>query len=343
VAVFVFAVWNAVSVFWSADAGKTMTHILTWTQTLVFVYILWDLYTTRAALLAGLQAFILGEFVVVGTAVVNFLSGREFYAHEERFSAAAEINPDGFAFIVVLGVPIAWYLAISDSESRSGRLLRILNCAYVPIALLGIALSGTRTALIAAIPGMLFGLASLTRTRVSKRLAIFLFVGLSVLALTPYVDSLPSFQRLGTTASALADGDFQGRADIWRQGLASFQEHPLLGVGSNMYRSINNLHKVAHNSFLSVLVEVGLVGFTLFGLILVITIVQAMGQTRWDSRLWMTVLLVWAIGASSLTWEHRKTTWLFMSLVAVSATLHGANRNGVPSALPHEGSDLINA
>jgi hypothetical protein len=37
--------------------------------------------------------------------------------------------------------------------------------------------------------------------------------------------------------------------------------------------------------------------------------------------LWLTILLVWAIGAFSLTWEHRKPTWLFLSLVVVSADL----------------------
>ena len=33
----------------------------------------------------------------------------------------------------------------------------------------------------------------------------------------------------------------------------------------------------------------------------------------------MTVLLVWAIGASTLTWEHRKTTWLFLTFIVAAA------------------------
>jgi hypothetical protein len=37
------------------------------------------------------------------------------------------------------------------------------------------------------------------------------------------------------------------------------------------------------------------------------------------------VLLVWAIGASTLTWEHRKTTWLFLTF-AVAAAAAGAGR-----------------
>ena len=36
------------------------------------------------------------------------------------------------------------------------------------------------------------------------------------------------------------------------------EERPLLGVGANMYRTVNTLGKEAHNSFVSVLVELGL-------------------------------------------------------------------------------------
>jgi hypothetical protein len=31
--------------------------------------------------------------------------------------------------------------------------------------------------------------------------------------------------------------------------------------------------------------------------------------------------MVWAIGASTLTWGHRKSTWLFLSLVIANAAI----------------------
>jgi O-antigen ligase len=151
-----------------------------------------------------------------------------------------------------------------------------------------------------------------------------------VLILLPYVQTLRSFQRLGTTYVELTEGDLNQRTGLWREGLASFAEHPLIGVGSSMYRSVNSLGKVAHNSFLSVLVEVGLVGFALFGIILTIAVIQAWGQPKWDSRFWLTILAVWAIGASALTWEYRKTTWLFLSLLIASAALTSHRDEAVP-------------
>jgi O-antigen ligase len=320
IAVLLFVLWNAVSAFWSVDINETVAHAGSYLQLLAMVCIVWDLYTTRTALLAGLQAYILGAYVAIGSAMANYFAGNVFYPQFRRFSAG-DTNPDGFAFILVLGIPVAWHLAASMSATRMGRLLKLVNYAYVPAALLGIALSGTRTALIATIPAMAFGLASLTRLRPAARAAIFLLLTSAILILLPEVQTLESFQRFGTTISELTEGDLHNRTNNWAEGLASFVEHPLQGVGSNMYRSVNSLGKVAHNSYLSVLVELGLIGFALFGMIVAIAVSQAWGQPKWDKRFWLTVLAVLAIGASSLTWEDRKTTWLFLSLVVASAAL----------------------
>ena len=332
IVVCIFVLWNAVSVFWSADPNNTAAHVLTWVQLIGFVLIVWDLYTTRAAILAGLQAFIIGEYVAVGIAVANYLSGNVFYTHHQRFSPAAETNPDGFGFIVVLGVPVAWYLAASTSNTRPSHWFKLANYAYIPAAFLGLALSGTRTALIAAIPGMAFGLASLTRLTFRTRVAIFLLLTSTILVLLPHVQPMSSFQRLGTTYAELTEGDLNNRTNNWREGLESFAEHPLLGVGSNMYRSVSSLGKQAHNSFLSVLVEVGLIGFGLFTTILLLAVIQAWGHSTWDKSFWLSLLMVWAIGASTLTWEHRKTTWLFLGLVIASAALTSHHDERVPLA-----------
>lgn len=317
----IFVFWNAASIFWSENPNRSIGHLRTWIQTLVLVFILWDLYTTRASVLAGLQAYVLGAYVAIGSAVYNFASGRAFYTNYQRFSPG-DTNPDGFGFILALGIPLAWYLASSNMEGPFRHLLKFLNYAYIPAAFLGLALSGTRTALIASVVGMAFGLATLTRLNIWARITIFVVLASVILILLPQVQNLESFQRLGTTSSELTEGDLNNRTNNWREGLASFVEHPILGVGSNMYRSVNRLGKVGHNSYLSVLVELGLIGFFLFAIIIAISLAEAWRHpSKWDRSFWLTVLGVWAIGSSTLTWEHRKSTWLFLSFIVASAAL----------------------
>lgn len=320
-----FVLWNAFSVFWSDGPNRTFSHAKTWAQMLLMIFILWDLYTSRSSLLAGLQAYILGGYVAAGSALYNFFTGNAYYTNYQRFSPG-ETNPDGFGFIMALGIPVAWYLAGSLNAGGLSRFWRFINYAYIPAALLGIALSGTRTALLASVVGMAFGLASLTRLRLVARIAIFVLLASAILLLLPYVESLKSFQRLGTTGTELTSGDLNNRTNNWREGLASFEQHPLLGVGGNMYRSVNSLTKsnegkVSHNSYLSVLVELGLIGFIIFMMILGITFVQAWRQPKWQSWFWLTVLAVWGMGAFTLTWEARKSTWLFLSFIILSAAI----------------------
>ena len=262
--------------------------------------------------------YILGAYVVIGNTVYNYFAGITFYY--QRFSATGT-NPDDLGGILALGIPVACYLAVSESTNKMSFLFKFINFAYIPAAILGIVLTGTRTALIAAVPGMIFGLVALTRVRFSARIAIILLLISTFIILQPLLPQA-SLQRLGTIGNEIAEGDLNQRIPIWRDGLESFSEHPLLGVGSFMYRSVNSRGKVGHNSFLSVLVEVGLIGFVLFATVIVITVIKAMRQPKKESIFWLTIFSTWAIIASALTWEHRKPTWLFLSLIIASAALY---------------------
>ncbi|HEX6400985.1 MAG TPA: O-antigen ligase family protein [Actinomycetota bacterium] len=320
-----FVTWVALTTFWSPDPVESLGAVYLWLQTLLFVYILWDLYRTKAALLAGLQAYVLGAYTAVGGAVLNYVQSNAFYTNEERYSLG-NTNPDGYGFILALGIPVACYLAASPETPK---VFRLINIGYLPVAFIGVALSGTRTASVGAAIGLLYGLATLTKLKIHTRVAVVVVLAASLFVVLPIVQPLSSFQRLGTTGTEVTQGDLNGRTGQWAQGLRAFMEHPILGVGTDMYRTVNTLNKVAHNSYLSVLVEEGLIGFTIFLSILGIVALQVLRLPKWDRNFWLTSLLVWAIGASTLTWEHRKTTWLFLTF-AVAAAVIGARRSAPP-------------
>jgi O-antigen ligase len=74
---------------------------------------------------------------------------------------------------------------------------------------------------------------------------------------------------------------------------------------------------VAHNSFFSVLVETGLIGFLLYAGFLLVVAAFVWALPAPERGLWATVLFVWVLGASTLTWEHRKPSWLLPALISV--------------------------
>jgi len=88
---------------------------------------------------------------------------------------------------------------------------------------------------------------------------------------------------------------------------------------------------VAHNTFISVLVEQGVIGLALFLGILLVLILSACHFPVLDRAFWLSVLLTWGIGVCSLTWEDRKPSWfLFGVLVAAAGvevpSMRGGNR-----------------
>jgi O-antigen ligase len=313
---FLFILWNIASFYWSFDGGHTVQNIKTYIQVGIMTWILWDLYTTPKALKAGLQAYVLGAYVSIGSTIFNYLTGVE-YRHL-RYSATG-FNMNDLGFIVALGIPLAWHLAVSKSNGGKAQALRLVNFAYIPTAILAILLTASRGSLIAALPAFLFLVGSLTRLKLYQRVLLFVALTGSLFALLPLVPQ-SSFQRLGTTGTSITEADLHGRIDIWREGIGVFLEHPIVGIGSGAFRTAVESGKVAHNSFLSVLVEVGMIGFVLFAAILAIVVYEAMHQPRWDSIFLLTVLLVWVLGVSVHTWEQEKTTWLFLSLVVISAS-----------------------
>jgi O-antigen ligase len=309
-----FVALNAASLFWTASPERTMTQIMTWFELLLMSFIFWDLYTERSSVMVALQMYIFGAYMVACNTLLNYVAGTAFYY--ERFSAV-NTHPDDLGIILALGLPVASYLAAFLPVNRF-RFLRVVNITFVGAALVGIALSGTRTALVAVLPGILFGLALMLRLRRSAMIGVMVLLIAAASVVVPRIPEA-SVARLGTTAAEVRSGDLNGRVELWSEGLESFRRHALLGVGGNMFRSINIEGKVAHNTFLSVLVELGILGFLLCAVMLINVGAQALNQPTWDRRLWLCILATWAIGASMLTWEHRKPTWLFLNLIVASA------------------------
>jgi O-antigen ligase len=101
--------------------------------------------------------------------------------------------------------------------------------------------------------------------------------------------------------------------------LEAFRDHAFLGVGAGAYGPtilrVVDVPYVAHNTFLSVLVELGVIGALLLLALLASFYYCAKRMQYLERCLWMTLLLTWTVGVSALTWEYRKPTWFLFSLL----------------------------
>ena len=313
-----FMLWNGVSMLWSVDVDGTAERARTYAQTLVLVVVLWDLYRTPESLRAGMQAYVLGAFVCVGLlAHAYFFQG----GADARRLTAVGFNPNVAAFGLVLGLPMAWYLARLDETWRRKRLLRWLNLIYLPAAMLAMVQTGARSAMVSALFAFAFMALSLGRLKPSTRVAFLVAVVAGPALALPYL-SLEKVERIVSTGDEVGDASFGGREAVWSEGLELLAARPWLGIGSGGFTTAAvETRKAPHNFVVSLLVEVGIIGFSLFAAVIAATALAALRQERWLRRLWLTLLLIWVLNAAVHNYEDKKHTWVYFSFVAIGAGL----------------------
>ena len=274
---------------------------------------------------------------VAGAVAASSLGFYRYVHHEQtnyRRFAATGFDPNDFGLVLALAVPLALYLGL-----RERGWIRWCARASVPFVVAAIFLTASRTALVATFAAFAFAVWTWRQADLPQRaLAVLLLLalGLSLFRFGPG----PQRQRLATIGTELRQGTFHNRTRIWKTGLKVFKSHPLRGVGVAAYpeavspwlgkKDAAGFLVVAHNTFLSVLVETGLAGFGLFALLLATLALFVWAMAAEERALWTVMLAVWAVGVSTLTWEQYKPTWLLMALIMTGWAASGQGGEPLP-------------
>ncbi|MGH2630443.1 MAG: O-antigen ligase family protein [Actinomycetota bacterium] len=327
---FVMLVWSGLTFFWSLDPLQSIGGFVTYTQVFMLLLMIWDLFDRLPAIVTGLQAYVLGAYISSGSIIVNFLTRTptRFPGHQ-RF-AALGFEVDGIALIVALAAPAAWFLAAGPPGWRRSRIWTLVNYAYVPTALFALVLTGTRGAVLASLPTLAFVFGSIRRAHGARRAISFGSVVVAILLVTAFAPP-EMLGRIGSAwdeltghsdpAGRYGSGEIGGRGATWLESLEALASRPVIGVGLDAHRAAIATGKEAHNIYVSVLTETGIVGFLLFAGVLASIWARIRRLSGWRRRYWFAQLAVLAIGGMSLSLEDSKSVWIFAALAVSSAAL----------------------
>lgn len=318
-----FVLWSGLSIYWSLDPASTITHIFSRLQVLVLIWLAWQLLETPEKALPVMFAYILGCWVATGTAAANWFAGNEFVY--QRYSAIGT-DPNDFATLMALGIPLVWRLLL-----RYGRgLVAWFLLLYFPLVVIALLLTSSRGGALVAALGMLVVPLTFRQLRPSLKwlvggFAVLLVAGAAVAAPFMAETAASSLARLSSTASEVSSGTLNERSDLWQAGLTLFNDAGLLGVGAGAFEhsvaAYVGAPNVAHNTYISVLVELGPLGLLLFLCCIVaagLPLVRSGPEVRFPM---LVLLLVLAVGLLPLTWETRKTTYFMMMLATTQGTV----------------------
>lgn len=240
---------------------------------------------------------------------------RQVFGSSLLFISGGFEGPEQFAMSLLVAEAGALYLL----QTVRGKLRRLLATLALIIICVGTALTILRSAWVAEVIVAVISLTFRPRRRSRLFWITVAVIGIGIVASLQFSqDSAPSPTTEAFQRHTFSNEDFFSRLATYRQGWNIFLTNPLFGVGVQQYMP-NALRAPievvgghasvpeAHNSFIGVLAEQGVVGFALF-LFLILAgwrmLAAAFGSARDPHD---QALVACAIGAS--------VAYLFMSLV----------------------------
>ena len=180
-------------------------------------------------------------------------------------------NGNGIGFMMAQGALIGVYLS-GKSDTKVKKILSLLGIIFLSILTM---FTGSRTAFIVLVGGFILYFCFLTPSKIFKNLFISAIV--ITLAFIIIMNNESFYKVLGSrfeglfalfTGEGTVDGSSKIRDIFIENGKQWFTEHPILGVGLNNYKVLNQgatgRFTYAHNNFIEIAVNLGLVGLILY-------------------------------------------------------------------------------
>jgi O-antigen ligase len=331
-----FVLWGGLTVTWSVDPERTVSSFATAVQAAALSWLVWELAGTPKLRRGLLQAYVLGAYVSTVFTIVNYELGiASTESVGDRFVAEG-FNPNVLGFLLVLALPIAWHLGITQQSA----ILRWINRLYLPAGMVGVLLTGSRSALIGAAVALILVPLTLGRLSPGMKAGVLSVVVAMVVTTAVYVPET-TWARLSTTKEEITSGTLNERTTIWKAGLQLFPRYPIGGVGTGAFatavKPFLGSKMGAHNTYLSVLIEQGVIGFALFSLMFLAIFFHARAVPPEERRFVLVLLLTLCVGLVPRAAEFKKVTWLMLGLLlapSTAAALAHHARRWVPVRIP---------
>lgn len=307
--------WTSMPVDYdSKQAINSQQSIWAYLYLLGMMLLLFQIVRTEADMQWLFLAFLLGSLGLVTLFLVSYSPNATTVRHALKGRDANEMSVQ-----LAMVLPLALYLM------SLGRYwwMKALASIYIPLAVLSIFATGSRTGFIVLFIGLLGLLPLVLRSGVWVR---FLSIGTLVAGLIFTFNTIPpkTFERMFTTGAELTGGTLNERSITWQKAWLEVQESPVVGQGLSSFRRIVNKYNVdytAHNSFVSILVEQGIIGLALYLAVVVLVLYYALRLDKRQCVLMLSMLLVLVLGQMALTLHENMYIWFAYTVIVLMLSI----------------------
>jgi exopolysaccharide production protein ExoQ len=257
-----FVAWGLLTVLWSEDPMLSLRRTLGLACTVALGFFLGMRFELKEIL--RIVAWALAIAVVASLAAGVLIPSFAIQYNLGGAWRGVFVQKNTMARVIGVAVMVFTFLLL---ESRRYRLMYLVPL-FLSVAL--IALSKSVTAIIVTFLAISLLAFLKLRLRPTQSVALFAFVALLGLGATLFV--------VGNTDSIFAfmgkDASLTGRTDLWRESIAAVLRRPLLGAGWDVFWMGPDADSIramvgwqtphAHNAFIDLALNTGLVGLAIF-------------------------------------------------------------------------------
>lgn len=287
-ALVLFVGWALVSSAWAISASTAVSNTGRLFLNAILFLIVFTALENRRQVVLIMAAFLAGAVAAGAYGLLHMSSTLE----AGRLTAAG-LDPNELAAVLVAGVGLSAGLAINLRRSPG---LRLSALAAGGFCLLGVCLTVSRGGLLALGALLIAAIAFSGRWRLKVVLAALLVVASAFLYFTAFA---PPEARERISSATQGESRVQdGRTTIWAIGWRMAKANALVGVGSGNFQDSAKEYllqpgvltrsdqillatpKVAHNTYLGVFAELGIVGLSLFLTLIVFSVGSSLRAAR---------------------------------------------------------------
>jgi len=312
-----FVLWGVCTSIWSKSPYWALLNCLSVALSIGLIVIMLNTVQDKKSLFLVLSGFAAGAFVASFMVVTGRVAERSFSSPDiERATLSEGANTLVLALALGLGFLVVFYMFFMP-----GKLKKIAAIGLLPLIFLAMVKTQSRMPTFAAISIPVFALILGSKSQYRFRY----FCIAVILGLIAYVSIKLVIQSDLMTEAArkrLTEQGFgeSGRLQFWKWGLEAFVYRPLHGYGFNNFHLIpNNVgQKAAHNTFIAVMVDTGLIGLSL-AIAIVITLYKQVMRLSDVGLKWLGLAMLMYPMMTGITVTNyiKKDFWYALGIVVV--------------------------
>lgn len=262
---------------------------------------------TEGALIKGL---VLSALLMAAVGISAFFTRVPQWFIVDARVAGTLGDPNAFGIFLAMVLPLAASLRVA--------------WVAIPLFLGAGVVSFSRTGLTAIISSLGLSLLNLGLRR-------YLMVAIACVVVFLGVYGAASQTTVGKRI-ANYESSLEGRKELWSLAAETVAEHPLLGVGKGNWRFATGRRTLPHNTFLSVMVDGGLIGFAVFIVPLLVWLVR--GVRREATRPWTIAVLIGLVGGLAVSLDNFRLFWVAVGVLAAQLMMGASEPRTRPALVP---------